>query len=277
MSTPFTGTAESRVYSRTRDNPARLAYGSYWTLWTLGLSRDTDQRSQLHDCLVEFPGAFAGFGDESGGESPDAAWRDEALPGEALPRNALPVVSEEDSQEYAPHVRVYCRDGLLVGERGNGASRIRSDSGKLDQFCGIIWQRGNAFSGNAPSGSASPGNAPGQRMEIPRARIVPQAIPSLPDRAGPSPGQRFQIGKPLEKARIVLRHAAHLRLLQHELGDKHAVRIAGLAPRQIARGAGPPGQQAAGERRFHLSAQFRFSPQFRFHPLIPLATLSSPL
>src|SRR5439155_7455799 len=53
------------------------------------------------------------------------------------------------------------------------------------------------------------------------------------------------------KPRIVLRHAAHLRLLQHELGDEHAVRIARLAPRKVARGAGPPGEELARKRRPH--------------------------
>src|SRR2546429_480782 len=110
---------------------------------------------------------------------------------------------------------------------------------------GRTGQCGNAVSGNAPSGNASPGNALCQRMEIPRARIVSQPIPSLTHRARPRPRQTLEIRKPLEKPRIVLRHAAHLCLLQHELGHEHAVRIARLAPWQVARGAGPPGEELA--------------------------------
>src|SRR5882762_5020295 len=101
-------------------------------------------------------------------------------------------------------------------------------------------------------------------MQVPRARIVPQAIPRLTYGARRRTGETPEIREALEKPRIVLRHAAHLRLLQHEFGDQHAVRIAGAAPRQIARGAGPPGQQAAGERRFHVPPKFRLHPFFSF-------------
>src|SRR6266403_610703 len=138
MSTPFTGTAESRVYSRTRDNPARLAHGSYWTLWALWLSRDTDQRSQFHDRLIELPGSFAGFRHQSAGEVPDAARRKEALPGEALPRNAFPVVSKEDSYYHPPRVRVDSRDGFLVRKTGYRPRCIRSDPWELDELSRII-------------------------------------------------------------------------------------------------------------------------------------------
>ena len=172
-------------------------------------------------------------------------WRDGALPGEAFPRNALPVVAEEHSREYTPHVRVDRRDGLLVRERRYRASSVRSDPRELDELVRIIGQRGNAVSGNAFSGLASPGNLFGQRVQIPRPRIVSQPIPSLSHCARPRPGQSLEIRKALEKSRIVLRHAAHLCLLQHELGHEHAVRIARLAPWQVARGAGPPGEELA--------------------------------
>src|SRR5438034_11043023 len=84
-------------------------------------------------------------------------------------------------------------------------------------------------------------------MEIPRAGVVSQPLPGFPYSAGPRPCQRLEIWEALEKSRIVLRHAAHLRLLQHELGHEHAVRIARLAPWQVARGAGPPGEELAGK------------------------------
>src|SRR5207247_97298 len=84
------------------------------------------------------------------------------------------------------------------------------------------------------------GNALGQGMEIPRARIIAQAFPRFADCARRRTGQTPEIRKPLQESRIVLRHSAHLRLLQHELGDEHAVRIARLAPRQIEHVAGAP-------------------------------------
>src|SRR5437667_12788236 len=80
-------------------------------------------------------------------------------------------------------------------------------------------------------------------MEIPGAGIIAQAIPRVPHRLRPRARERLEIGKALEKPRIVLRHAADLRLLQHHFRDEHAVRIARLAPRQVPRGAGVPGEE----------------------------------
>src|SRR3989475_2006392 len=80
-------------------------------------------------------------------------------------------------------------------------------------------------------------------MEIPGAGIIAQAIPRVPHRLRPRARERLEIGKALEKSRVVLRHPADLRLLQHHFRDEHAVRIARLAPREIARGAGVPGEE----------------------------------
>src|SRR5438046_7217711 len=121
---------------------ACLAHRSYRALWASRFSRHTNQGSELHDGLVELPGAFSVAGHQSAGEIPDATWRDGALPGEAFPRNALPVVAEEHSREYTPHVRVDRRDGLLVRERRYRASSVRSDPRELDELVGIIGQRG---------------------------------------------------------------------------------------------------------------------------------------
>src|SRR5207237_5981046 len=104
-----------------RTSPSSPAIRSHRTLLAFGPPRHADQRSQLHDGLIELPGAFAVFGDESTGEIPDAALRDEALPGgalsgEAFSGKALPVVSEENSQQYATYVCVDGRNGLVKGE-----------------------------------------------------------------------------------------------------------------------------------------------------------------
>src|SRR5712664_2063360 len=225
MSTPFTGTAESRVYSRTRDNPARLAHGSYWTLWTLGLPRHANQRSQLHYRLIEFPGAFAVPRHQLARQVPDLC----------CTLQVTRCTTEEHAPEHPVDVGIDGRHGLLVGKRRDSPCCVGPDTGQLDQIVGRIRQRA----------AVVPTDHARKRVEIRSSRVVAEAIPSLPHRPGPSPRQRFEIGEALQKPRIVLRHAAHLRLLQHELGDEHAVRIAGLAPRQIARGAGPPGEQLA--------------------------------
>src|SRR5256712_4923642 len=80
-------------------------------------------------------------------------------------------------------------------------------------------------------------------MEIPGACVIPESVPCLAHRFRPRARERLEIGKPLEKSRIVLGDPADLRLLQHHFRDEHAVRIARPAPREIARGAGVPGEE----------------------------------
>ncbi len=116
-------------------------------------------------------------------------------------------------------------------------------------------------SGNAFVGNASPGNAFRELMEVPRPRIISQPVPSLPHRARFRPRQAPEIRKPLEEARIILAHPAHLRLLQHDLGHEHAIWIAGAAPRQVARRAGVPGEEASSK----VTTLRRCGP----HPLSP--------
>src|SRR5439155_18063203 len=90
-----------------------------------------------------------------------------------------------------------------------------------------------------------------ERVEIRSTRVVSEPIPSLSDSTRARPRECLQIRKPLQESRIVFGHSTHLRLLQHELGDEHAVRIAGAAPREVTRGAGPPGEELARKRRPH--------------------------
>src|SRR5216117_4411091 len=73
------------------------AHRSYRALWASRVSRHAYQGAQLHDGLIELPGALAVAGHQSAGEIPDATWRDGAwsvwaLPDGALPGEALPVV-----------------------------------------------------------------------------------------------------------------------------------------------------------------------------------------
>src|SRR5712692_12048860 len=84
-------------------------------------------------------------------------------------------------------------------------------------------------------------------MEIPGAGIISEPIPGLAHSLRPGPRERLQVGKPPEKPWIVLRHAGDLRLLQHHFRDEHPVRIARLAPGEIARGAGVPGEELLGK------------------------------
>src|SRR5712691_7041999 len=129
-SPPFTGSAESRVYWRTRDGPAGLANGSHRALWTPRLSRHADQRSQLHDRLIEPPGTFAVCWNQCAGELPDLAgcgMRDAGC--------------EEHSSNHPRHIRVDRWYRLLICETRYRPRCVRSDPRKLDQLFRMIGQR----------------------------------------------------------------------------------------------------------------------------------------
>ncbi len=53
----------------------------------------------------------------------------------------------------------------------------------------------------------------------------------------------------LEESPVVRDHRGHARLLQHDFGDPHAVRVARRAPIQIALGLGEPAEQLRVECR----------------------------
>src|SRR5882724_3772503 len=206
----------------------RLADGLYRTFATLRCPSLTHQRSQLHDRLVELPCSFSVLRDEHRGQPPEFR----------VPHSAFHV--PESAPQHPGDVGIDCWHRLLVGERGNGASRVWTNARELDQLFRYVRQLATVV----------PTDYARERVEIRSPGIVAEAIPSLSYCAGPRARQRFEIRETFQEPRIVLRHAGDLRLLQHELGDEHAVRIAGAAPRQIARGAGPPGEQAAGEAHF---------------------------
>src|SRR5438105_1588109 len=220
----------------------RLAVGPYRTLGAFWLSCHANQRSQLHDGLIEAPGAFAVLGHEGSRQLPDF-------------RCALHVARctiEEHAAEHTVDVGIDSRHRLLVGERSHGARGVRPDTRKLDQLVGFVGQRAIVV----PTDHAR------ERVEIGGACVVPQPVPLLSHSPGLRVRERLEVRKPLDKPRIVCRHPPHLCLLQHELGDEDAIGIARATPRKVARGPGPPGEQLATKPR----------PLFRSrapHPLSP--------
>src|SRR5262249_10573638 len=88
----------------------------------------------------------------------------------------------------------------------------------------------------------------GGRMKLPRAAVVAQAFPET-QHFGFFGGSKFVDGRkrghePLE----VIAHRGDLRLLQHDLADPYAVRVARFTPRQIAGMIGVPRKQPAAKR-----------------------------
>src|SRR5256885_15496550 len=219
---------------------AGSTYGAHRALRAFRPSRHAYQRSQLHDRLIELPGAFAVFGDQTTGELPDLAgcgMRDAGC-GPATTHPASRITHpEEHASNHPRHIRVDRRHGLFVGERCHRAGGVRSDSRELDELVGMVWQRATEVLTDHAR----------KRVEIGGAGVIAQPVPLLSHSPGLRFRERLEVREPIDEPRIVLRHATHLRLLQHELGHEHAIGVARAAPGQVARGAGPPGEQLATE------------------------------
>jgi len=94
-------------------------------------------------------------------------------------------------------------------------------------------------------------------MEISRASVITEALPRAKHLIFRSARQRTKIGKSAEPLVIIRDDGCDLRLLEHELGDEDCVRIAGLAPGEIAPVAAIPAEKrslesADGSWRFHV-------------------------
>ena len=85
-------------------------------------------------------------------------------------------------------------------------------------------------------------------VQLPSAAIVAKSFPQ-PQNFGLIGGrQRVDIGKRASEAIEVIAYRRHLRLLQHDLAEPHAIRIARPAPGQIALMRGVPSQKPATQR-----------------------------
>ena len=78
------------------------------------------------------------------------------------------------------------------------------------------------------------GNLLRAAVQISRARVIAQATPQPQHLVQVSGGQCQHIRKALQEAGVIVQHRAHLRLLQHDLGQPNAVRVAGVLPGQRA-------------------------------------------
>jgi len=141
--------------------------------------------------------------------------------------------------------------GALEGEGGHGTGCVAPDSGEVEEPIGL----GREASRTVADDLAS------QPVEVCRAAVVAEPIPVLAHGGGAGSRQRLQRGEALEKGVIVLLDPSHLGLLEHDLGDQDAIRIARPAPGEVAsvppkpseqppaKGNGVVGRPAAGEGR----------------------------
>jgi hypothetical protein len=142
--------------------------------------------------------------------------------------------------------RARCRPGwtpFAVAERGNGRRGGAPMPGR--SAASAAWRGNTPPCSATTAGRSGAGCAPGCSSPG-RSRA-----PSPRHRAGR--GQRLHVGKRCQKARVVRQHGAHLGLLQHDLGQPHAVGVARALPGQtVAARAGAASASAlrkSGRRR----------------------------
>src|SRR5205807_7232336 len=83
-----------------------------------------------------------------------------------------------------------------------------------------------------------------------RADVVAERVPELAHLGDVGGGERAQRRVGPQELAIFRDHPLHLRLLEHDLGDEHAVGHARAPPRQVAAVTRVPGEQATLERAY---------------------------
>ena len=86
------------------------------------------------------------------------------------------------------------------------------------------------LAGNSPPCSAT--TSCGAAMQVARAAVVAEPAPGGQHVVERRRGERAHVGKSRQEALVVAEHRRHLGLLQHDLGQPDAVRIARALPRQ---------------------------------------------
>src|SRR3989441_541744 len=74
----------------------------------------------------------------------------------------------------------------------------------------------------------------GDPVQADRADVVAERVPEPAHLAHPRGGEAVDRRVALEELMVLRNHPLHLRLLQHDLGDEHPVRVARAAPGKIA-------------------------------------------
>ena len=93
-------------------------------------------------------------------------------------------------------------------------------------------------------------------MEVPRAGVVAEAIPRLRHARGRARATSRERGKALEELAVLVDDARDLRLLEHQLRDENAIRIARPPPWKIARVATDTRREAGAERSCATRGRF---------------------
>ena len=161
------------------------------------------------------------------------------LPELALGARIGEVAGErEHAREHALDVAVEDRDALAEAERGDRRGGRAADAGQLGER-GAGARELAAVLGDDDLGAA---------MEVARAAVVAEAAPRREHVARLGRRQRAHVAEARDEALVVRAHGRDLGLLQHDLREPDAVRVARPLPRQgVAAVLLLPGDEVLGE------------------------------
>jgi hypothetical protein len=215
---------------------------------TLRVPRGTDRGAQVHERLVELPCGSRTCRQDACCQIPHGVFTSSAPcapPAPSLHCSSLSpcrsgsAVDAKSTPEYPRHVRVHSRYSSLVREVGHRTGRVPSDTWQCREQLRSAWDIPIVFVDDRA----------GQLMQMCRPTIVPEPLPRLSDAMWSRPREGVDGGKPSDELHIEVDDAGDLRLLQHELGDEHAIRITRSSPWQIPTDRSKPLEQAALERK----------------------------
>ena len=168
------------------------------------------------------------FRNECGGQLPNGLASSAGINGLFVIVNAC---------EQARDVCVDDRHGLIKSESCDGVCGVTADTGKVSKRGWIDRQSAAiSISHNFRGG-----------VQMASACVIAESLPRVQDVIFRGSGQGGKIGEPTEPVIIIWDNGSDLCLLEHELGDEDAVRIAGLAPGKIAAMATMPAKKRLAE------------------------------
>src|SRR5262245_2514924 len=188
------------------------------------LPRRAPGGAEVHEGLIVVIGASGG--NERFREGPNGL-----VPAKLLE----PARAEEDAAEDAAHVGVHEGGVLAVGEGEDGPRRVASDPRHAPESGPVVGEPPRVADHRLARDAVQAAHAAVVAARPPGPRHFPRA------------GLRelCEGGIAREELVILGDDPAHLRLLEHDLGDEHAVGLARAAPREVATVVGIPAEEAA--------------------------------
>jgi hypothetical protein len=132
------------------------------------------------------------------------------------------LVDTEHTREHAFYIAVHDGGAGADREGGNRGGGRAADAGQVGQQCRVAGKDATVFVGH-PFGAG---------VQVAGTGVVTQAGPVRHDVFGRRLGQRDDVGKAFQEARVVTEHGGHLGLLEHDLRQPDAVGVRRVLPRQ---------------------------------------------